>query len=217
MSKELEKVEKKIEQKKRELERLKRRQEREERRNNKEAYLDLVDRQINLSMPKVKFISDQIREVKEEMFNNFKAAIEMKRDLYGERIDSNQTHTFTNKEQNQRITLIRYMLDDWDDTVTAGLDLVKQRLESYAVDENSASLVRQLLTLISKNKKGDLRANSVLRLRKFAEERNDEEMMEAVSIIESAYNPILSKTSIKVEQKNEVGAWVAIPLSATDA
>ena len=135
------------------------RQEREERRNNKEAYLDLVDSQIKLSMPKVKFISDQIREVKEEMFNNFKAAIEMKRDLYGERIDSNQTHTFTNKEQNQRITLIRYMLDDWDDTVTAGLDLVKQRLESYAVDENSASLVRQLLTLISKNKKGDLRAN----------------------------------------------------------
>lgn len=194
-----------------------RKQRNQKRRLDKQEYLDLIDRQIDLSFPSLQFISEQLKTVKKGVYLNFQAAIQLKKEMFGERIDQNQTHTFTHSDGKRRIMLITYFIDDWDDTITSGLDLVKQRLEAYSVDENSSSLVKQLLRLISKNSKGELKVSSVLQFRRFAEERNDEALIDAVSLIEQAYRPTFSKTSIRVEIKNEQGAWVNVPLSATEA
>lgn len=194
-----------------------RKQRLQKRRLDKQEYLDLIDKQIEMSFPALQFVSEQLKTVKKGVYLNFKLALELKKELFGERIDQNQTHTFTHSDGKKRILLITYFVDDWDDTITAGLDLVKQRLETYSVDENSTSLVKQLLRLISKNSKGELKVSSVLQFRRFAEERNDEQLIDAVSLIEQAYRPTFSKTSIRVEVKNDVGAWVNVPLSATEA
>lgn len=192
-----------------------RKEARDKRNADSKAYKNLVNFQVESLFTHLEMVSQQIHAVKTNVYKSFQAAIELKTELYGSRVTENESHRFTNEKNTLAITIGNNYKDEWDDTVTAGIDLAKQRVEELAVDDNSRALVKVVLQLLSKNAKGELKASKVLQLRKIAHEINDQKMLDAVEIIEKAHRPSVSATYIIAEKKNAQDKWVKIPLSAT--
>jgi len=111
------------------------------------------------------------------------------------------------------ITLGNRVNEGWDDTVNAGIAKVKEFLGTLAKDDNSAALVETVMGLISKDRKGNLKANKVLELEKLAIKTQDEKFLDGIAIIKAAYRPEPSCQFIEVTLKDEKGNEQKLPLS----
>lgn len=181
----------------------------------RKEYTELVDSEIEGAYQVLSLLSEEMAEAKKAVFDNFRAVIEMKTEQLGlGKGDDQYTHTFTNSASSLRITLGNYTIDTYRDTVEEGIRMVTDYIESLAKDESSSSLVSAVLRLLSRNKAGQIQAGRVLQLRKLAEESGDESFLDGVKLIEDSYNPQVSKSFVKIEQKNsETGEWISVPLS----
>lgn len=187
------------------------------RRENREAYAALVDETIERAMPRLTALSSQIAEAKAAVQAEFNEALRLKAGLFGVR-DDQRSHTFTNAAGTMRITLGRYTLDSYRDTVDEGIAKVRQYIESLAKDDDTQALVRAVLRLLAKDQTGTLKASRVLQLRKMAEESGSDTFIEGVRIIEESYQPQTSKQFIRAEIKDpDTGAWKPVPLGMTEA
>ncbi len=188
----------------------------EKARQDREAYKSLVDETVNAIFPGLEEISGMLAQRKKEAYERFHQALVMKADLY-ENASDNKSNAFINKEGNRRITLGQNEVDAYDDTVNEGIGKVKAFIESLAKDDDSRMLVTGILKLLTKDKKGNLKASRVMQLRKMAEESSNEQFLDGVRIIEAAYHPTVSKFYVKAEKKLDNGEWVAVPLGMTEA
>lgn len=186
------------------------------RKENREAYAQLVDEQVELAIPELVSLSEQIRAVKQKVFENFREVLAMKRDVMELTQTGQHSHTFTNTAGTMRLTLGSNTVDDYRDTAEDGIEMVKQYIASLGKDEETRALVDMVLHLLARDQTGRLKASRVLQLRKMAEKTGDEQFVEGVRIIEEAYQPTETKQYIRAEVKNGQGAWKAIPLSVTD-
>lgn len=190
----------------------------EKARADREQYRQLVDDEIERSIPVLEEISGRIKESKQRVMDNFKTILEMKGDLFKTKLKENQrSHTFTNSKGNKRITLGVYVTDGYRDTVEDGIAIVKEYIESLAKDDKTRSLVSMVLRLLARDAKGTLKASRIVQLRKVAMETGDDRFMEGVRIIEESYQPEVSKQFIRAEIKNENGMWKPIPLGMTES
>jgi hypothetical protein len=190
----------------------------EKARADREQYRQLVDDEIERSIPVLEEISGRIKESKQRVMDNFKTILEMKGDLFKTKLKEDQrSHTFTNSEGNKRITLGVYVTDGYRDTVEDGIAIVKEYIESLAKDDKTRSLVSMVLRLLARDAKGTLKASRIVQLRKVAMETGDDRFMEGVRIIEESYQPEVSKQFIRAEIKNENGMWKPIPLGMTES
>ena len=130
---------------------------------------------------------------------------------------SQRSHQFINSEGTRRITIGFNVIDNYDDTVDAGIAKVKEYISSLARDEQSKILVETVLKLLSKDSKGTLKASRVLQLQQMAEKSENADFIEGVRIIRDAYRPIESKSYVRAEYKSDSGAWVSVPLGMTEA
>ena len=187
-------------------------------RADREQYRQLVDDEIERSIPVLEEISGRIKESKQRVMDNFKTILEMKGDLFKTKLKEDQrSHTFTNSKGNKRITLGVYVTDGYRDTVEDGIAIVKEYIESLAKDDKTRSLVSMVLRLLARDAKGTLKASRIVQLRKVAMETGDDRFMEGVRIIEESYQPEVSKQFIRAEIKNENGMWKPIPLGMTES
>lgn len=188
--------------------------------NMRATYVELVDKEIESIMPELVKVSGDIAAIKKKTYENFKAIIAMKEEMYRLRTDEKllvQSHTFTNTKGNMRVTLGAYQVDYYKDTAEEGIAIVKGYISSLAKDEDSKALVDMVLKLLAKDAKGTLKASRILQLRRLADKIGDERFVEGVKIIEDAYDPQPSKTYIKAEVKDDKGAWKNIPLGMTES
>lgn len=184
----------------------------------REQYKQLVDEEIERSIPLLLAISGEIKESKQRVLDNFKTILEMKGEIFKTKVkDDQRSHTFTNSEGNKRITLGVYVVDDYRDTVNEGIDMVKDYISGLANDEKTQALVSMVLRLLARDAKGTLKASRIIQLRKIADEMGAEEMLRGVKIIEEAYQPAVSKQFIRAEIKTENGMWKPIPLGMTES
>lgn len=194
-----------------------RRAQERQRRENREAYAALVDETIERAMPQLTRLSGQIAAAKAAVQAEFNEALRLKAELFGVR-DDQRSHTFTNAAGDMRITLGRYTLDSYRDTVEDGIAKVRQYIESLAKDADTQALVRAVLRLMAKDQTGALKASRVLQLRKMAEESGNDTFIEGVRIIEESYQPQTSKQFVRAEIKDpDTGAWQPVPLGMTEA
>ena len=184
----------------------------------REQYKQLVDEEIERSIPLLLAMSGEIKESKQRVLDNFKTILEMKGEIFKTKVkDDQRSHTFTNSEGNKRITLGVYVVDDYRDTVNEGIDMVKDYISGLANDEKTQALVSMVLRLLARDAKGTLKASRIIQLRKIADEMGAEEMLRGVKIIEEAYQPAVSKQFIRAEIKTENGMWKPIPLGMTES
>lgn len=186
------------------------------RKENRETYAQIVDEQVQLAIPELAALSEQIKTVKTAVFENFKTVLAMKAEVMSMTQAGQHSHTFTTTDGLMRLTLGTNTVDAYRDTVEDGIGIVRAYIESMAKDENSRALVNAVLRLLARDQKGTLKASRVLQLRKMAEETGDERFIEGVQIIEESYQPTETKKYIRAEYKNDKGAWVNIPLGMTD-
>ena len=182
----------------------------------RKAYRQMVDDEIEASMPVLQALSSDIKDKKNNILDNFKAILEMKNELMMTK-DGQFSHTFTNSKGTKRITLGVYTLDNYTDTVENGIAMVREYIESLATDDKTRMLVDSVLRLLSRDAKGTLKASRVMQLRKIANESGNARFLEGGKIIEESYNPTPSRQFIRAEIKDENGAWKSVPLGMTES
>lgn len=188
----------------------------EKRKANREAYAKLVDDEIDSVLPELQELSERIRVVKGSVYSSFIEVLKMKSEVMGLTQEGQRSHTFTNSRGDKRITLGTHTIDGYRDTVEDGIAMVQEYIQSLAQDENSRTLVKAVLRLLSRDQAGNLKASRVLQLRRMAEESGNERFIEGVKIIEESYQPALTKQYIRAEYKDNKGQWRIVPLSVTD-
>ena len=185
---------------------------------DREMYRQMVDEEIENSIPVLLGISEEIKESKQKVLDNFKAILAMKSDLFKTKMRNDQrSHTFTNSAGDKRITLGVYVTDGYRDTVEDGIAIVKEYIASLANDEKTQALVNMVFRLLSRDAKGTLKASRIVQLRKVAEDTGDARFMEGVRLIEESYQPEVSKQFIRAEMKDRNGMWRPIPLGMTES
>lgn len=184
----------------------------------REEYKGLVDDEIDRSIPILLTISENIKESKQKVLENFRSIIDLKSELFKTKVkDDQRSHTFTNSEGNKRIILGYHVSDDYRDTVEEGIDMVKEYIAGLANDEKTEALVNMVFRLLARDAKGTLKASRIVQLRKIADEIGADQMLQGVKIIEEAYQPAVSKQFIRAEIKTEGGMWKSIPLGMTES
>ena len=174
----------------------------------REMYKQMVDEEIENSIPVLLGISEEIKASKQKVLDNFKTILAMKSDLFKTKVRDNQrSHTFTNSTGDKRITLGVYVTDGYRDTVEEGISIVKEYIEGLAQDNESRALVSMVLKLLSRDAEGTLKASRIVQLRKIAMDTGNARFLEGVQIIEEAYQPAVSKQFIRAEVKDENGSW----------
>lgn len=180
------------------------------------TYKALVSQTVEDNFPVLQAVSSELAAQKRSIRNAFATVVDLKSSLYGVK-DGQRSHQFINNEGTRRITIGFNVIDNYDDTVDAGIAKVKEYISSLARDEQSKILVETVLKLLSKDSKGTLKASRVLQLQQMAEKSENADFIEGVRIIRDAYRPIESKSYVRAEYKSDSGAWVSVPLGMTEA
>ena len=189
----------------------------DKRKKQREEYARMVDYELGLAIAELRSLSEQIRTVKDAVFGNFRAILEMKAEIIGTKDGGQFSHTFTNSDSTMRLTLGVNTVDGYRDTVEDGIAMVKGYIQSLATDDKTQALVGAVLRLLSRDGQGNLKASRVLQLRKMAEESGDERFLEGVRIIEESYQPTETRRYIRAQWREPgTNAWVNIPLGITD-
>ena len=184
------------------------------------TYKELVDEAVNLTVPEAQDISRILEQKKAAIFERFHSIISMKAELFSgssKAKDGRFTDTFTNKNSTARVTLGFNTNDAYDDTYTAGVEKVKEYIQSLASDDKSRQLAEMVNTLLmERSKAGQLKAQNVLRLESMANEIGDPTFIEGMKIIRDAYRPDRTKQFVKVEVKDESGKFQTVSLNMTN-
>ena len=185
------------------------------------TYKDLVDEAVNDTVPEAEDVSRMLEQRKAGIFERFHSIIAMKEDLYkGSKSMAKEgrfTDSFTNKAGTARVTLGFNTNDAYDDTYTAGVEKVKEYIQSLASDDKSRQLAEMVNTLLmERSKAGQLKAQNVLRLENMANESGDPTFIEGMKIIRDAYRPERTKQFVNVEVKDASGKFQTISLNMTN-
>ena len=162
-----------------------------------------------------KIVTDVLTEYKKESFEEFRSLIGIKEELFNVK-DNQRSHTFTS-DDGKSITLGYRLTDAFDDTVHVGIEKVKNWVFSEVNGTNNENIKKIISNMLKEDKNGNLNAKRVLELRNIATDINDENLNEAVEIIEKAYKPQKSCYFIDISYKDENGKRVSMPLSVSTA
>lgn len=189
--------------------------------NEIQNYKSLVDQVVHESVVTAQNLSESMTQTKNAVIESFRTVIEMKNELFkGQKMlkDGRYSDSFTNSEGTERIILGYNTLDNYDDTYTAGVEMVQAYIESLASDDKSRQLADMVTALLrERSKAGQLRAQNVLRLEKMANDSKNETFIEGMRIIRDAYKPIKTKQFLKVQVKDpETNEWLPVSLNMTD-
>ena len=180
----------------------------------RECYTDIVDAAVCEAVKKLQNLSSQMAVVKADIFASFETIITTKEELFKVKLDR-KSDTFSTRNGDQSITLGHRTVDAYNDTVDAGIAKVKEYISTLARDENSAALVDTVMGLLSKNRKGELKASRVLELEKLAARSGSEDFIEGINIIKAAYTPSCTCQFIEVKIKDKNGKEITLPLSVS--
>lgn len=194
-----------------------RRDEAQRAKEEREAYRSLASTTVDELFPKLEEASTALTGLKREVYDAFARVIETKKEVMGTQAKDQRSHSFLSEEGKKRIIVGYYLRDGWDETVEDGISKVKDYISSLAGDEETRKLVDIILDLLSRDGKGNLKADKVLQLDKYAESIQDARFSEGVAIIKEAYRPVRTKDFVRAQVKNAMGGWDDLPLGMTEA
>ena len=133
----------------------------------RENYKSIVDGWVEETVKKLQNVSSVMMDAKADIFGSSETIIKMKNELFNVKLDR-KSDTLTTQDGSKTIRIGNRINEGWDDTVGVGVEKVKTFLRTLAKDENSASLVDTVMNLLSKDRKGNLKAQKVLELERLA-------------------------------------------------
>lgn len=184
---------------------------------DREAYRSLASATVDELFPELEETSNNLAEIKKKVYDSFAQVIETKKEVMGGDTKGQRSHSFLSSDGHKRIIVGYYLRDGWDDTVEDGITKVKDYISSLAGDEETRKLVTIILDLLSRDNKGNLKADKVLQLDKYVESIQDPRFSEGVAIIKEAYKPVRTKDFVRAQVKGVTGKWTDVPLGITEA
>jgi hypothetical protein len=181
----------------------------------REAYQKLRNDTVSKWYEKLSAISRTITMSKSELFSDFDTVIALRDELYKTKTDRRSTTLTDGKSR--AITLGYRIIETYDDTLDAGIQKVKEYLKSLARDEESAALVGMITQLLTKDRKGNLKANRIVELSQLAEKKGNPLLSEGIKIIQASYRPAQSCRFVEAKAKDEQGKDSFLPLSMSAA
>ena len=178
----------------------------------RENYKSIVDGWVEETVKKLQNVSSVMMDAKADIFGSSETIIKMKNELFNVKLDR-KSDTLTTQDGSKTIRIGNRINEGWDDTVGVGVEKVKTFLRTLAKDENSASLVDTVMNLLSKDRKGNLKAQKVLELERLAVKSGNEDFLDGIRIIKDAYRPVATCQFIEVVIRDENGKEHALPLS----
>ena len=178
----------------------------------RENYKSIVDGWVEETVKKLQNVSSVMMDAKADIFGSSETIIKMKNELFNVKLDR-KSDTLTTQDGSKTIRIGNRINEGWDDTVGVGVEKVKTFLRTLAKDENSASLVDTVMNLLSKDRKGNLKAQKVLELKRLAVKSGNEDFLDGIRIIKDAYRPVATCQFIEVVIRDENGKEHALPLS----
>lgn len=188
------------------------RAESQKRQESIDAYKQMVDEFCEETFARMKKISELLRTEKERVFAAAELLIEQKEALYKTKQDRH-SNQFTTSDSRYTVALGYRTNDGWDDTVNVGIAKVKEYLQSLTSSKEGAEAVDIVLKLLAKDKKGNLKASSMIQLEQHATKSGNPLFIEGVQIIRDAYRPVDSCQFISVSWKDDNGVKHTLPLS----
>ena len=193
----------------------------EEKREQRATLQAMADEVIEGAVARLRKCSEELKSAKEDVMNVFDDLMVLRKEVNEEEGKREQdSFQFTSSDGLKRIKIGFNMNDGYLDQVNEGIAKVKSYIESLAKDEQSRELIDLVLSLLAKDKKGNLKASRVIQLGQLAEKSGDEVLIEGINIIREAYRPTRSKQFIRcsVREKGEqgLGEWVDVPLGITE-
>jgi len=162
-----------------------------------------------------KIVVQILTEFKKSTFDMCKSLIGIKEDLFNVK-DNQRSHTFTT-DDGKSVTLGYRVTDAFDNTVFVGIEKIKKWVFSEVNGTNNENIKKIISNMLKEDRNGNLNAKRVLELRQIAMDVNDDELNDAVEIIEKAYKPQKSCYFIDISYKDENGKKVSVPLSISAA
>lgn len=158
-------------------------------------------------------VSINLSLAKKNVFDTFENIIAEKIEMYGIK-PTQRSHTFLSLDGMKRIRLGYRVFDRYDDTLDAGIAVVREYIESLANSENK-ELVDMLNIALQKDLNGNLKASRAVELTKYANESSSPLLKEGVEIIINAHYRERSRDFVEAEIKDEHGVWKSVGLSIT--
>lgn len=188
---------------------------------------ELVDEEMGNAVSALMGCSDTLKTAKSKIFADFDTIMKLRREINeDDNPDSDEqfSFTFTSSDGLQRLRIGYNMNDNYLMQVEDGIKKVREYLQSLAKDEASGRLVDAVMSLLSRDQKGNLKASRVLKLSKMAEESGNETFKEGMAIIRDAYRPTPGKTYIRCQVKTtkkasdgtESQEWTDVGLSMAE-
>jgi len=156
--------------------------------------------------------SDMLAITKQRIFEAARDLIKMKLEAYDVK-EGQQSHTFSNEDSTQSITIGYRVVDGWDDTLAAGMEKVKQFLQGRGTDKETQEMVDGINILLKKDKNGNLKSSRVLELNQWAEKINNPLLTDGVRIIMEAYKPVKTCYFVEAKYVDGTGKMQSLPLS----
>lgn len=196
-------------------------------REQRKQLQELVDAEMGVAVSALMDCSNLLKTVKGKIFANFDTIMKLRRELNEDdnpESDEQFSFTFTSSDGLQRLRIGYNMNDNYLMQVEDGIKKVREYLQSLAKDEASGRLVDAVMSLLSRDQKGNLKASRVLKLSKMAEDSGNETFKEGMAIIRDAYSPTPGKTYIRCQVKTtktaddgtESQEWTDVGLSMAE-
>lgn len=184
---------------------------------DREAVRNLASTIVDDLFPELEEASRRLVEIKKKVYDSVEQVLKMKEDVMGVKTKGQRSHSLISTDEHRRIIVGYYQRDGWDDTVEDGISMVKEYISSLAGDEATRNLVAIILDLLSRDNKGNLKADKVLQLEKYTETIQDPRFGEGVAIIKESYRPVRTKDFVRAQKKGATGKWTDVPLGITEA
>lgn len=181
----------------------------------RDNYKSLVNQTVREQIIDLQQVTNMLSLAKANVYGSFAAIISLKQDLYGAK-SGQQSHTFTDDDGNS-ITIGWRVIDKFDDTLDMGISMIREYIDSLAVDDKTSKLVDMINNLLKKDAKGNLKPNRILDLQNLADEVQNAHLNEGVKIIRASYKPVRSAIFIEAETLDSIGRKQPVSLSITSA
>jgi len=185
---------------------------RQEQSKSRDDYKETVAHMVEENLLTLKSASKMLSEAKTLVFSDINTLLSLKKEVYGTSGDKSQ-QSWTFSTDSGSIVAGYRMIDDWDDSYTAGIEKVKEFVNSLAKDEDSANLAETLLSFIKSERNGKLKSQNILDLKKMADKVGSATLTDGVNIIIAAKRPKRSAMFVEASIVDESGNKEYIPLS----
>lgn len=184
-----------------------------EREAKKQEYEDLRNHLCKTIMEKVVKLHHEMSAFKEFLDHEMEQQAERLYEYGAMRANSKGGFSIKDSQQDIRITRKRNTQPEWDERA----EKAEQLLRDFFTDVVSVrdnKLAEMLMSFLVKNKEGQLKYSSVMKLFQHRDKFDDARWQEALTLLEESYKSVLSKYYYTFDIKNEKnGEWEQLSLN----